>query len=101
MNKSAAGFVGSWVYLQLLRAEFDRDLAVATDDRRLLRLVILLQQLHESSGGLASVPRLELNEILSSAVQLCGFSNPSEVGEVVATIFEAIDSQNVDLGLGN
>jgi hypothetical protein len=63
-------------------------------DKRVAKLVVLLQQLHASTGWLGALPKAQLIEILSSAVRLCGFVNPLEVGDVMATILEAVETED-------
>ena len=60
-------------------------------DKRVAQLLVLLQQLDESAGGLGTFPEPELREVISSAVRLCGFLNPIEVREVIATVLEALE----------
>ena len=54
-------------------------------DKRVAQLLVLLQQLQESVGGLGALPKPELFQIVSSAVQLCGFVNPNEMAGSQAT----------------
>ena len=63
-------------------------------DQRVGQLILLLQQLNEAAGGLRSLPKPELLEILFSAVGICGFANPSEVQDVIATVLDAFEIQD-------
>ena len=45
-------------------------------NQRVAQLLMLLQQLDESAGGLETLPTPELGEIVSSALGLCGFEDP-------------------------
>ncbi len=62
-------------------------------DKRVAQLLVLLQQLQESLGALGALPNPELFEIVFSAVQLCGFVNPNERQDVIATILDALEMQ--------
>ena len=63
------------------------------DDKRVARLLVLLKQLDESAAGLEMLPEPELNEIVSSAIRVCGFVDPIEVGSVIAIVLDAIEMQ--------
>jgi hypothetical protein len=72
-----------------------RDPDQRTQDMRVAQLLVLLQQLYEAPGGLATLPKPELAEIVSSAVRLCGFVNPIEAQDVIAIVLDAIESQDL------
>jgi len=59
-------------------------------DRRVARLLILLQQLDEAAAGLGALPKPELGEIVSSAIHLCGFADPVEARDVIAAVLDAL-----------
>jgi len=63
-------------------------------DKRMAKLVVLLLQLHASTGWLGALPKPQLIEIISSAVGLCGFVNPVEVGDVICTVLEAVETED-------
>ena len=73
-------------------ASFNSDLDV--QDKRVVRLLVLLQQLNTSGGGLGALPETELGEVISSAVRLCGFLNPIEARDVIATVLEGLKMQD-------
>jgi hypothetical protein len=54
------------------------DQDVYIQDERVVRLLVLLQQLDEAAAGLGALPKPELSEIVSSAIRLCGFADPIE-----------------------
>ena|SRR6478672_11590304 len=60
-------------------------------DKRVAQLLVLLQQLDESAGGVGGLPEPELREVVSSAVRLSGFLNPIEARDVIATVLEALE----------
>lgn len=62
--------------------------------KRVARLLVLLQQLDESAEGLEALPEPELSEIVSSAIRLCGFVDPIEARDVIATVLDAIEMQD-------
>ncbi len=64
------------------------------EDQRVARLLVLLQQLDESAGGLEALPEPELSEVVSSAIRLCGFVDPIEARDVIATVLDAIEMQD-------
>jgi hypothetical protein len=60
-------------------------------DKRVARLLVILRQIHESVGGLAALPKSELREIVSCSVRLCGYVQPVEVREAIASVLEAFE----------
>ncbi len=64
------------------------------DDRRLPHLLVLLHQLDQSMRGLDGLPELELSEIVACAIQLCGFVDPVECREVIATVLTALEMRD-------
>jgi hypothetical protein len=82
----------TWPTTTVVKACSDSPLSL--DDKRVGRLLLLLQQLQESAGRLAALPRPELDEIVSSAVRLCGFVNPIEEREVVTTVLGALEIED-------
>jgi hypothetical protein len=61
---------------------------------RLARLLVLLHQLDHSLRGLDALPELELSEIVGSAIDLCGFVDPLECREVIATVLAALEMRD-------
>jgi len=57
------------------------------------RLLVLLKQLDESAAGLEMLHEPELNEIVSSAIRVCGFVDPIEARDVIAIVLDAIEMQ--------
>ena len=64
------------------------------DFRRAARLLVLLQQLDESVGGLKTLPEPELSEIVSTAIRVSGFVDLIEAGDVIAVVLDAIKMQD-------
>jgi hypothetical protein len=67
-----------------------------TDDdlninQRLAQFFMLLQQLADSEGALESLSPLEFSELVSLALGMCGFSDPTQTREVIATVLEALE----------
>jgi hypothetical protein len=71
-------------------SDSDRDV----QDKRVAQLLVLLQQLHESAGGLGALPKPELSEVVSSVVRLCGFVNPIEARDVIDTVLDALEIED-------
>jgi hypothetical protein len=71
---------------------FNSDLR--SQDKRVARLLLVLLQLAESAGGLESLPEPELSEIVDSAIRLCGFVEPIETQNAIATVLDAIEMQD-------
>ncbi|HEX4784087.1 MAG TPA: hypothetical protein VH350_07065 [Candidatus Sulfotelmatobacter sp.] len=67
------------------------------EDHRLARLVVLLQRLDRSVGGLSVVPTRELSEILASAIQLSGFMDPVEVRVLSVFILKEVEMRDLVL----
>jgi len=63
-------------------------------DKRLPHLLVLLHQLDQSMRGLDALPELELSEIVACAIQLCGFVDPVECREVIATVLNALEMRD-------
>ena len=73
---------------------FDKTCAdLYVDDKRVARLLVLLKQLDEAAAGLEMLPEPELNEIVSSAIRVCGFVDPIEARDVSAIVLDAIEMQ--------
>src|ERR1700691_729292 len=68
------------------------DTSAGITDSRVARLLLVLSEINESVAGLESLPEAELIEIVSGAIQACGFTDPSEVRLVVATVLQAIEA---------
>lgn len=66
-------------------------------NQRVSQFLMLLQQLDESAGGLEALPDPELSEIVSSALGVCGFVDPNEAREVVATVLEVLEKRDAAL----
>jgi hypothetical protein len=64
-----------------------------TEDKRVARLLVLLQQLNESAEGLETLPEPELSEIVHGAIRLCGFVEPIETRNAIAAVLDAIEMQ--------
>jgi hypothetical protein len=59
-------------------------------DKRVTRLLVLLQKVDKSVEGLEGLPEPELTEIVSGAIQVCGFVDPIEALGMIATVLEEI-----------
>lgn len=68
------------------------DTSAGITDNRVPRLLLVLSQINESVAGLDSLPEAELTEIVSGAIQACGFTDPVEVRSVVATVLQAVEA---------
>jgi hypothetical protein len=60
-------------------------------NQKVSRFLTLLQQLGELAGGVDTLPRDELGQIVVSALEVCGFVDPIEVREVVEAVLEALE----------
>lgn len=63
-------------------------------DKRLSHLLVVLRQLNESMPGLEGLPETEVSEIVSAALRICGYVEPMEALEVIATVLEALETQD-------
>jgi hypothetical protein len=68
------------------------DASVGITDSRVARLLLVLSEINESVAGLESLPEAELAELVSGAIEACGFTDPVEVRSVVATVLQAIEA---------
>jgi hypothetical protein len=68
------------------------DTNIGITDSRVARLLLVLSEINESVAGLDSLPEAELAELVSGAIQACGFTDPVEVRSVVATVLQAIEA---------
>jgi hypothetical protein len=66
----------------------------ASLDQRVTHLLVLMRQIDESAGGLGTLPMSELSEIVCSAIELCGFEDPVEAGDVIKTVLQTIELSN-------
>jgi hypothetical protein len=81
---------------------FDKTCAdLHVDDKRVARLLVLLKQLDESAAGLEMLPEPELNEIVSSAIRVCGFADRIEARDVFAIVLDAIRNASSNPGGGS
>jgi hypothetical protein len=92
MNKTDMLFVNSSVVYPrpIPGGDTCPDQDVYIQDERVVRLLVLLQQLDEAAAGLGALPKPELSEIVSSAIRLCGFADPIEARDVIAAVLDAI-----------
>jgi hypothetical protein len=67
------------------------DSKVRIEDERVSRLLLMLHELDESMAGLEELPKTELSELISSAIQACGFVDPIEKRYAIAAVLEAIE----------
>ena len=70
------------------------DSDLQSQDQRVAQLLVLLRLLDESAEGLERLPEPELSEIVSSAIQVCGFVDPIEARDVIAIVLDAIEIQD-------
>jgi len=66
----------------------------ASLDQRVTHFLMLMRQIDESAGGLGILPMSELSEIVCSAIELCGFSDPVEARDVIKTVLQTIELSN-------
>jgi hypothetical protein len=59
-------------------------------DKRVARLLLVLQELDESVAGLEELPKTELSELVSNAILACGFVDPIEARYAIAAVLDAI-----------
>jgi hypothetical protein len=74
------------------------DSSSGIEDQRVARLLLLLRELQQSLGALAALPVPERTEIVSSAVCLSGFVHPLDAGNVIATILNELELQDLTHG---
>jgi hypothetical protein len=74
------------------------DSSLYIKDHRVSQLLLLLQRIQESTGGLGTLPELQLTEIVTSAVSLCGFRNPVLAQDVIDTILESFEMRDSTAG---
>jgi hypothetical protein len=68
------------------------DLRVRITDERVARLLLILHELDESVARLEELPpKTELSGLISSAIQACGFVDPTEERYAIAAVLEAIE----------
>jgi hypothetical protein len=70
--------------------EFNKNSRVRIADKRVARLLIVLQELDESLEVLEYLPKAELSELVASAIFACGFVNPVEASYAIAAVLETI-----------
>ncbi len=86
------GATGIWPRPSQTQRSAVTDTNVGITDSRVARLLLVLSEINESVAGLDSLPETELTELVSCAIQACGFSDPLEVRSVVATVLQAIEA---------
>jgi len=70
------------------------DEALHVEDQRVARFLVLLQRLDQSVGGLSALPTPELQEIVTSAIQLSGFVDPIEARDLIVCVLKAIEARD-------
>jgi hypothetical protein len=65
---------------------------VHIEDKRVARLLLVLQELDESVAGLEELPKSDLSELVSSAILACGFVDPVEARYAIAAVLDAIEA---------
>jgi hypothetical protein len=63
-------------------------------DKRLSRLLVLLQQVDQYIHGLHALPEFELNEIVSGALNISGFVDPAEGMAAIAHVLCALETRD-------
>src|ERR1700733_6633318 len=97
MDKVSTPFLDSSVEHVCPNRAFDEtfsDSDLHIHDKRVARLLVLLQQLNESVERLEALSEPELRETVSSAIRVCGFRDPIEAREVIAPVLDAIEMQD-------
>jgi hypothetical protein len=96
MDKAGKPFFPSHAERMCLSSAVDKaysDSSLYLKDKRVAQLLLLLRLLHQDVGGFAALPELELSEIISSAVGVCGFLNPMEAQDVIDVVLEVIQTE--------
>jgi hypothetical protein len=68
------------------------DPGICITDKRVARLLLVLQELDQSVAGLEHVPRHDLVSLISSAIQACGFADPEDARYAIAAVLQAIEA---------
>jgi hypothetical protein len=69
-------------------------LKIRIADKRVVRLLLVLQELDESVLGLEHLQMPELAELVDAAIQGCGFVDPVEAWYAVAAVLRVIEAPN-------
>jgi hypothetical protein len=64
----------------------------ALPDKRVARLLVVLHDLNRSLAGLEDLSQTDLQELVSSAIYVCGFANPVETNCAIASVLRAIEA---------
>lgn len=83
---------GMWPRLHRDLRSTATDTSAGITDSRVARLLLVLSDINESVAGLDSLPEAELIELVSGAIEACGFTDPVEVRSVVATVLRAVEA---------
>jgi hypothetical protein len=91
--------LSSGPYLESVRPNSDHTgigpyLTIHIADKRISRLLLVLQELDESVAGLEGLQESKLSELISVAIRGCGFVDPVEAWYAVAAVLEAIERQD-------
>ena len=68
------------------------DSDVFISDRRVARLLVVLEDLDRFVAGLEELSQKELSDLVSSAIVACGFVDPVEANYAIASVLKAIES---------
>jgi hypothetical protein len=66
--------------------------AVCITDWRVARLLLVLEELDQGMAGLETLPRHDLINLISSAIQACGFADSDDARYAIAAVLQAIEA---------
>src|ERR1700733_15987747 len=90
-NEIVLDFSDTYIWPTSTFGRIRSDSQISVHDKRVGRLLLLLQQLQNSAGRLVELPRPELDEIVSNAFRFFGFEAPTKKKEVTAHVLFALE----------
>ena len=67
------------------------DAGIRISDSRVAMLLLVLNEIDESMQGLENLPMSQLSELVSKAIEACGFTDPIEARSAIARVLQAIE----------
>jgi hypothetical protein len=74
--------------------EANSHLRICIPDKRISRLLLVLQELDKSVAGLEELQQAELSELVLAAIEGCGFTDPVEASDAIAAVLDVIEKHN-------
>jgi hypothetical protein len=69
----------------------DSDASVGISDTRVAKLLLVLREIDESVAGLENLSQADLGELVSTAIEACGFTDPKDARLAIAAVLRVTE----------